>query len=193
MASSTATPGENLFPFGIGSSEESLSPEVLVMNMFSVMRTPLYRHLLWMSLSRDEAEDIIQETFLRFYQHLSSGKLPHYNLRGWVWRVAHNLALDLRSAASRKRNGAEMNLETVSDWLVDPGPNPQQIAEWKQSRQRVQAGIEQLTERDRQCMHLRVQGLGYRQIASILGIGRSTVADTLDRVTMFLRSCTHSQ
>jgi RNA polymerase sigma-70 factor (ECF subfamily) len=181
-----------VFPFGIGSSEESLPPEALVMNMFSVMRTPLYRHILWMSLSPDEAEDVIQETFLRFYQQLSSGKLPHYNLRGWIWRVAHNLALDLRSAAIRKRKGAEMDLEAASEWLVDPGPNPQQIAEWRQGQERVQTAIEQLTERDRQCMHLRVQGLGYRQIASILGIGRSTVADTLDRVTIFLRSCTHS-
>jgi DNA-binding CsgD family transcriptional regulator len=49
-----------------------------------------------------------------------------------------------------------------------------------------------LNERDRQCMHLRAQGLGYRQIASVMGVGRSTVADTLDRVTTILRSCSHS-
>jgi RNA polymerase sigma-70 factor (ECF subfamily) len=192
MSTSTVTRGENLLTLAIGSPEQSLPAEDIVMNVFSVMRSPLYRHLMWMSLSPDQAEDVIQEAFLRFYQQLSSDKLPHYNLRGWVWRVAHNLALDMRNAANRKRHGGEIDLETVSDWLADPSPDPHQIAELKQSRQRVEAGIEQLNERDRQCVHLRVQGLGYRQIASILGIGRSTVADTLDRVTIFLRSCNHS-
>lgn len=192
MASTPASTGENFFRIGIGAPEEPVPTQAIVMNMFSMMRSPLYSHLLWMNLSPDQAEDVIQETFLRFYQQLSAGALPHYNLRGWVWRVAHNLALDLRSASTRKRNGTEMNLDAVSDWLADPSPDPHQIAEWKQSHQRVQAGIEQLSERDRQCVHLRVQGLGYRQIASMLGIGRSTVADTLDRVTSFLRGCNHS-
>lgn len=192
MASTTASTGENFFRIGIGSPEEPVPTQLIVMNIFALMRSPLHRHLLWLGLSPDQSEDVIQETFLRFYQQLSTGALPHYNLRGWVWRVAHNLALDLRSAATRKRNGTEMNLDAVSEWLADPGPGPHQIAEWKESRQRVEAGIEQLSERDRQCVHLRVQGLGYRQIASMLGIGRSTVADTLDRVTTFLRSCNHS-
>src|SRR5215472_10991808 len=116
MASSTATTGENLLRLGIHSPGDPLPAEAIVMNLFSVMRAPLYRHLLWMSLSPDEAEDVIQETFLRFYQQVSSGILPHYNLRGWVWRVAHNLAIDLRCAGTRKRNGTEMNIDTVSEW-----------------------------------------------------------------------------
>lgn len=192
MASTSATTGENFFRIGLGLPEEPVPAHEIVMNMFSIMRSPLYRHLVWMSLTPDEAEDVIQETFLRFYQQLSSGALPQYNLRGWIWRVAHNLAIDLRYASVRKHNGTEMNIDAVSEWLADPSPGPHQIAEWQQSRQRVQAGIEQLSERDRQCVYLRVQGLGYRQIASILGIGRSTVADTLDRVTTFLRSYHYS-
>ena len=44
-----------------------------------------------------------------------------------------------------------------------------------------------LEDRAKQCFHLRAQGLGYRQIASVLGIGRSTVADTMARVTNLLR------
>lgn len=192
MASTSATTGENFFRIGLGLPEEPVPAHAIVMNMFSIMRSPLYRHLVWMSLTPDEAEDVIQETFLRFYQQLSSGALPQYNLRGWIWRVAHNLAIDLRYASVRKHNGTEMNIDAVSEWLADPSPGPHQIAEWQQSRQRVQAGIEQLSERDRQCVYLRIQGLGYRQIASILGIGRSTVADTLDRVTTFLRSYHYS-
>jgi RNA polymerase sigma factor (sigma-70 family) len=92
---------------------------------------------------------------------------------------------------NRKENGTELDLDTISARLVDPSPNPEQTFERSQIEQKVSAGFQKLNERERQCVHLRVQGLGYRQIATVLGIGRSTVADTLDRVTTLLRSYSH--
>ena len=163
-----------------------------VMDLFTEMRLPIFRHLVWLHLRTDQAEDVIQETFLRLYQHLSRATFTRQNLRGWVWRVAHNLGVNVRMATSRKENSTELDLDDVSQWLVDPCPNPEQTLQQYQSEQRIATGIEELNERDRQCIHLRAQGLGYRQIASVLGMGRSTVADTLDRVTTFLRSHCHS-
>ena len=172
--------------------EETLSVEDQVLLLFDEMRLPIFRHLVWLHLRTDQAEDIVQETFLRLYQHLSMAGFARHNLRGWVWRVAHNLGVNLAMATSRKENGTELDLGEVSDWLADPGPNPEQALERLQSAERVAAGFETLNERDRQCVHLRAQGLGYRQIASVLGMGRSTVADTLDRITTFLRSHSYS-
>src|SRR5882762_9820367 len=97
---------------------ESLSTEDQVMEMFGQMRTPVLRHLLWLNLRPDQAEDVLQETFLRLYQHLSRASFPRHNLRGWVWRVAHNLGVNVRMASNRKENGAELALDDVSGWLA---------------------------------------------------------------------------
>lgn len=172
--------------------DDSLSAEDEVLLLFEEMRLPIFRHLVWLHLRADQAEDVVQETFLRLYQHLSRSSFERHNLRGWVWRVAHNLGVNLAMATSRKEGGTELDLGEVSEWLADPGPNPEQALEQMQRTERVAAGFESLNERDRQCVHLRAQGLGYRQIASVLGMGRSTVADTLDRITAFLRSHSYS-
>lgn len=172
--------------------DDSLSAEDQVLLLFEEMRLPIFRHLVWLHLRADQAEDVVQETFLRLYQHLSRSSFERHNLRGWVWRVAHNLGVNLAMATSRKEGGTELDLGEVSEWLADPGPNPEQALEQMQRTERVAAGFESLNERDRQCIHLRAQGLGYRQIASVLGMGRSTVADTLDRITAFLRSHSYS-
>jgi RNA polymerase sigma-70 factor (ECF subfamily) len=169
-----------------------LSVEDQVLELFTEMRLPIFRHLVWLHLRADQAEDIVQETFLRLFQHLSRANCNRHNLRGWVWRVAHNLGVNLCIATTRKKNGTELDLSEVSEWLIDPYPNPERALQQHQAEQRVAAGIQELNERDLQCLHLRAQGLGYRQIASVLGIGRSTVADTLDRVTNFLRSHSYS-
>ena len=173
-------------------ADDTLSVEDQVLLLFEEMRLPIFRHLVWLHLRADQAEDVVQETFLRLYQHLSRSSFERHNLRGWVWRVAHNLGVNLAMATSRKEGGTELDLGEVSEWLADPGPNPEQALEQMQRTERVAAGFESLNERDRQCVHLRAQGLGYRQIASVLGMGRSTVADTLDRITAFLRSHSYS-
>jgi len=176
----------------LAAPDEVLSAEDQVLELFTEMRLPIFRHLVWLHLRADQAEDIVQETFLRLFQHLSRVNFPRRNLRGWVWRVAHNLGVNVRIATSRKKNGTELDLGEASELLIDPYPNPEQTLQECQSEQRVAAAIQKLNERDLQCLHLRAQGLGYRQIASVLGVGRSTVADTLDRVTTFLRSYSYS-
>lgn len=169
-----------------------VSVEDQVVELFTEMHIPVFRHLVWLGLRSDQAEDIVQETFLKLYQHLSRPDSPRHNIRGWVWRVAHNLGLNLCLSSQRMGTRTELNLDEISLRLVDPRPDPEQTLLRSQSDRRIEAGMERLNERDRLCMHLRAQGLGYRQIASILGIGRSTVADTMARVTTFLRSYSHS-
>jgi RNA polymerase sigma-70 factor (ECF subfamily) len=183
--------GEGSLSLDFATRNDAVSVEDQVMELFLDMRIPILRHLLWMNLRPDQAEDILQDTFLRLYLQLTQTEFPQRNLRGWTWRVAHNLGVNLRLAMNRKENGTELDLDTISARLVDPSPNPEQTFERSQIEQKVSAGFQKLNERERQCVHLRVQGLGYRQIATVLGIGRSTVADTLDRVTTLLRSYSH--
>src|SRR5260370_32572989 len=58
--------------------------------LYDELRTSVYRYLSCLGLEPQEAEDIIQETFLNLFQSLASG-IGDDNLRCWVFRVAHNL------------------------------------------------------------------------------------------------------
>jgi len=70
---------------------------------FVELREPVCRYLLALGLPPAEAEEIVQETFLRLCQHLASdGAQP--NLRGWIFRVAHKLARDEHRRRRRVRN-----------------------------------------------------------------------------------------
>jgi RNA polymerase sigma-70 factor, ECF subfamily len=58
--------------------------------LFDAWRNGLLRYLLSSGLSIEDGEEVVQEVFLALFQHLVREK-PRGNLRGWAFRVAHNL------------------------------------------------------------------------------------------------------
>src|ERR1035438_4996358 len=78
---------------GAGNSRERLEAEVVA--LFDELRDPLLRYLASFGLAIADGEEVLQEVFLALFQHLSRGKSKD-NLRGWLFRVAHNLALKHR-------------------------------------------------------------------------------------------------
>ena len=86
-------------------SSHSAKPSPLeeeVVGLFDQLQDRLLRYLMSLGLPAAEGEEIVQETFLALFQHLQRGK-PRHNLRGWVFQVAHNLALKQRKATQRNR------------------------------------------------------------------------------------------
>src|SRR5580658_2739978 len=75
--------------------------EQQVIALFDQFRNPLLRYLSSFGLAPADAEEIIQEVFLSLFQHLQSGK-SRENLRGWLFRVAHNLGLKRRCQTRRE-------------------------------------------------------------------------------------------
>jgi Sigma-70 region 2 len=72
-----------------------------VVELFEQLRTPLLRYLITLGVNVQDGEEVIQEVFLALFQHLKKGKRGD-NLRGWIFRVAHNLALkQFRSTKSK--------------------------------------------------------------------------------------------
>jgi RNA polymerase sigma-70 factor (ECF subfamily) len=147
--------------------------EVEVTELFEQLRDPLFRYLLSFGLSVQDGEEIIQEVFLALFQHLKRGK-PRDNLRGWVFRVGHNLALKLR----QRPGGRTTEAEEIS---IDEGPDPEQQALDNQRQQLMSAVIRALPRQDRACLALRAEGIRYREIAEILGVSLGTVALSLGR------------
>jgi RNA polymerase sigma-70 factor (ECF subfamily) len=112
-----------------------------VVALFDRFREPLLRYLSSFGLSFADGEEVIQEVFLALFQHLNRGK-SRDNLRGWLFRVAHNLALKRRcrtlwDSGSRAERGAE-------DLAQEPGPNPEEQVVHSQTQQRLQAVVQAL-------------------------------------------------
>jgi RNA polymerase sigma-70 factor (ECF subfamily) len=149
-----------------------------VTRLFDQLRNPILRYVLSLGLSPQDGEEVIQEVFLSLFQHLRQGKSRH-NLRGWVFRVAHNRALKRRCAQVH----ALMSLADVdaASRQVDPRPNPEEALAAKQRRERLFAVVRALPEHDRCCLHLRAEGLRYREIAEVLGMSLGAVSLSLVR------------
>ena len=143
-----------------------------VSSLFDLYRSPLLRYLSSFGLTFADGEDILQEVFLSLFQHLRSGK-SRENLRGWLFRVAHNLALKRRY---RTRRDSEVLAETT-----DPGPSPEEQLASMQTLKRLRAVVEALPEQDRRCLLLRAEGLRYREIAEVLEMSLGSVSVCLTR------------
>jgi RNA polymerase sigma-70 factor (ECF subfamily) len=153
-------------------SRTSPAPVADVTALFEQFRRPLFRYLLFLGLNTHDAEEVIQEVFLALFQHLKNQK-SRANLRGWIFRVAHNQAM-------RIRRSAPVLDENLVDQM-DPEPNPEQLALTNQRQRRLSAVLHALPEQDRACLSLRAEGLRYREIAGILNISLGSVAQSLSR------------
>jgi RNA polymerase sigma-70 factor (ECF subfamily) len=148
--------------------------------LFEQLRAPLFRYLLPFGLPVQDAEEIIQEVFLSLFQHLRRGK-SRRNLRSWVFRVAHNLALKRRYRSRRDFQTVNGPEETREELAIDPAPSPEALAVNGQTQRRVLAALDALPERDRRCLSLRAEGLRYREIAEVLDMSLGGVSLSLSR------------
>ena len=160
--------------------QRTLKLEDQITQLFDELRQPMRRYLLCLNVSPMETEEIIQDTFLRLFRHLHSGGRED-NLRGWIFRVAHNIGInELKRrkylGPSNPRLGAD--LTTLS---IDPAPNPEELLLRKERMVRTHAAISALSGRQKQCLYLRAEGFRYREIAELLGVTVSTVAELLHR------------
>lgn len=165
----------------VGNSSERLEAELVA--LFDRFREPLLRYLSSFGLPIHDNEEIVQEVFLSLFRHLQDGK-SRANLRGWLFRVAHNLALKRRIKARRDQavGGAE-------ELAADPGPNPEAQFASRQTRRRLLKIVEALPEQDRRCLALRAEGLRYREIAGVLNVSLGAVSLSLTRSLARIARC----
>src|SRR5437016_2377500 len=109
-----------MLPAVLEAAERRRSPlESEVTGLFEQLRQPLFRYLLSIGLAVQDCEEVIQEIFLALFRHLQKGK-SRENLRGWVFRVGHNLGLRRRRQNGRDSCGHESAFE-----IADASPNPE--------------------------------------------------------------------
>jgi RNA polymerase sigma-70 factor, ECF subfamily len=164
---------------GAASSEKPSKIERDVIELYDQFRNPLLRYSLSLGLSIHDAEELLQEVFLALFRHLHLGR-SRKDLRSWLFRVAHNLALKQRLAIQRSlQRTAEY--ASVAEGHVDPALGPEEQMSAAQRCARLRAVVAALPEKDQHCLRLRAEGLRYREIAMVLGMSLGAVSISLTR------------
>ena len=153
-----------------------------VAQLFEDTRDDLYRYLLSLGLYPPQAQEATQEVFLRLYTTLKKGE-EIQNPRGWIFRVAHNLGLKIRA---RQSSQAAFDPELESR-LAGPALDPEHNLLEREQALRFHKAIERLSEQQRRCLLLRLEGLRYPEIGSVLGISSSAVGEFLRRAISRLK------
>ena len=143
----------------------------------------LCRFLETMIGRRHLAEEIAQESFLRLYK-LGDGAIRAGEERFWLYRVAHNLALnEIRKLETPKRFSNQ-----IKDLFRSSDPTPQAELEQKERQRVLRSLLHDLPETQRAALLLREQQeMSYREIASVLSVSESKVKIDIFRARNALR------
>jgi RNA polymerase sigma-70 factor (ECF subfamily) len=168
---------------GISRSERTPGPlQEQVAELFVELRQDVYRYLLTLGLHPPQAQEATQEVFLRLYVTLRRN-VDVVNPRAWIFRVAHNYGLKVRA----RENPLQAFSPDVESRLRDPGTSPEISLIERERALRFNQAVESLSEQQRRCLFLRLEGLRYPEIAATLGISSSTVGEFIRRAIARLR------
>lgn len=172
---------DSLLALSIHSRTSNESLEEKVASLFEQFSQPLYRYLLLLTWNPQDSEELVQDVFLQLHRQLLEQK-PIDNMRAWIFRVAHNLAID-RGRTARDADSlseAETNRRAEGQ-LSRTVPNPEMIVLQRERELALAQAVRALPALQRHVLLLRREGFRYREIASILDIGETTVIDNITR------------
>jgi RNA polymerase sigma factor (sigma-70 family) len=153
--------------------------------LFNEHHEPLFRYLARLTGEADVAADAAQEAFVRL---LAKPPEP-IHVRGWLYKVATNIALETRRTAGRR----ETILTGAHDRAAmgDAPAAPDVALEKAEKRRRVHSALQGLSERDRTILLMREEGFSHREIAEAVGTTTGSVgtliARALDRLARELK------
>ena len=150
--------------------------------LFEDLREDVYRYLLCIGLQPPLAQEATQEVFLRLYVTLRR-KVEVRNPKAWIFRVAHNYGLKVR-ARQNSTLPFDPNLEGR---LVDPEKSPEMTFLEREKTVRFHRAVENLSDQQRRCLLLRLEGLRYTEIGEALGISASAVGEFMRRAIARLK------
>jgi RNA polymerase sigma-70 factor (ECF subfamily) len=163
----------------------SMTLDEKVMVYFEELRLPVFRYLMRKTHNTGRAEDLTQETFLRLCRHLLDNK-PLQNPKAWLFTVANNLVIDFARSDGNAIDLDERNWREIEESRSAMESDPESLLIQNERLNRLKMAVLNLTQLQRECLHLRAEGLRYREIAELLAISISTVADAVRRATVKL-------
>jgi RNA polymerase sigma factor (sigma-70 family) len=134
-----------------------------------------------------DRDDLLQEIAIALWQALERFR-GECSERTFLFRIAHNRGI---AFLARKRAHMPDGIDGIE--VHDPAPDPEAELVQEQTAQRLTAAIRRLPIGYRQAITLMLEGLGYGEIAEVLGISESNVGARLTRARQMLRELLEKQ
>jgi RNA polymerase sigma-70 factor, ECF subfamily len=150
----------------------------------------IFRLAFRMTGNEQDAEDVVQETFLRAYKRISDYE-ARASFSTWLYRIASNYALDLirsrRRHEERRERGSSEDRDILQT-IPEASPGPDRLAYGGQVKDRVNAALDELTAQERTAFVLRhFEGLSIEEIGRTLGTGTNATKHSIFRAVQKLR------
>ena len=152
--------------------------------------TPLYNFIYRLSGNAGDAEDIVQEAFVKAWRHLKKFRRGA-NFKTWLFTIAHHTAIDhlrrrRRLVFSDFENGDAGNV--LTDTLIDTESLPDELWRRAEDREYVEALLLRLSPAFREVLYLRYnEELTFDEIGGVLGKSIDTVKSQHRRALLLLR------
>ena len=143
-----------------------------------------YNLARWITGSHEDAEDVVQEAFLRAFSAVDN--LRNDDGKAWLLAIVRNTSLTWmkRNRAASAMIGLEQQLEDPSE----PSPDPEEMLLISLNREDVRRALAQLPREFREAIVLReLEGLSYKEIAGTVGVPLGTIMSRLSRGREWLR------
>jgi RNA polymerase sigma-70 factor (ECF subfamily) len=151
----------------------------------------VFRLAYRMTGNEQDAEDTVQETFLRAYKQLS--RFDGRSAFGtWLYRVCANCSIDaLRARKKRESRHVAQPEHEETDLLSqqpEPGPGPERLTQSSQIASMLAPALDQLSEMERAAFVMRhYEGLGIEEIGRVLGVQPNAAKHSVFRAVQKLR------
>jgi RNA polymerase sigma-70 factor (ECF subfamily) len=132
-------------------------------------RQPVFRIVYRSTRNTDEAEDIVQEVFLKAFERLHTFR-ERSRFSTWLMRIALNLCTDRARMRQRRQELLEREADHKLAWCHPDAPDPMETAQQNAFHEAFYTALNQLPEHHRQLIILRdLEEMDYEAIAHILG------------------------
>jgi RNA polymerase sigma-70 factor (ECF subfamily) len=146
----------------------------------------LYNFAHWLTQNREEAEDLVQETYAKALKGFSSFQVGT-NFRAWMYRILRNTFLTSRTGL-RATSTVPIDSEENGTELPVESENPESILMKRSDSRLVQSVIDDLPLHFREILlFCEVEEMSYQEIAETLSIPMGTVMSRLSRARKMLR------
>ena len=148
----------------------------------------VFRLAFRMTGNEHDAEDVVQETFLKAYRKLSAFE-ERAQFGSWVHRIAANCAIDLiRRRPKHIVAGEDSEAEPLLARLASPAPGPEREAAGRQMRARIEGVMQELTPLERAAFTLRhLEQQSIEEISGVLGQNAEATRHSIFRAVAKMR------
>jgi RNA polymerase sigma-70 factor (ECF subfamily) len=145
---------------------------------------PLYNFAHWLTGNREEAEDLVQETFVKAMKGFPSFS-PGTNFRAWIYRILRNTFLTSRTGLK-----ASISLDDEENPIPEPvaSDDPEFLLLAKADQEQIHQALARLQVQQREIILLcDVEEMTYQEIAELMGVPIGTVMSRLSRARRAMR------